>query len=260
LGWQGIKRENDTKNAILEFLIEKNEAGFSEIADYCSKKGISRMTVKTYLDKLKDDNLVTQSVKGRHPYSIPQEKLQTVKLMLKRNDFFKNIEQKAESINNPKAFEFLNAQVLEYESRIKMAVYEVWLNGLTPAILEFINAVNNVFFGNIEKEEDISALKKWGEILIQSYAKNLAYFKKIYDDLKFHPILEMPIDGNQRIMFDIDAQGLDHYIFISDLLKSELDGLNFFIKLKLEGQDAVKFFKKHFHKTKIKKKEYLFCN
>jgi predicted transcriptional regulator len=251
----------NVKLKILGFLMEVKEANAKKLEE---KAECANKTFFKARQQLEKNGLIQKLYQKREKggleaiYSIPQEKLQTVKLMLERNAFLKNAEQKAESMKNPKAFEFLNAQVLEYESRVEMAVYEVWLNGLTPAILEFINAVNNVFFGNIEKEEDISALKKWGEILTQSYASTLASFKKIYDDLKFHPILEMPIDGNQRIMFDIDAQGLNHYISILNLLESELNGLSFFIKLKLEGQDAVKFFKETFPQDENKEKRIPF--
>jgi len=78
LGWRGIKRESDTKQAILDFLNEKKEAGFTEIADYCGKKGISRMTVKKYLDQLKREGLVRQSLEGRHPYSITKKGIEYV--------------------------------------------------------------------------------------------------------------------------------------------------------------------------------------
>jgi predicted transcriptional regulator len=73
MGWKGIKRESDTKYFVLEFLSGKKEAGFTEIANYCSKKGISRMTVKKYIDQMKKNGWVSQSLEGRHPYSITKK-------------------------------------------------------------------------------------------------------------------------------------------------------------------------------------------
>ena len=91
MGWQGIKRENDTKYTILEFLNEKKKAGFSEIADYCSKKGISRMTVKKYLDKIKGKGLVSQSLKGRHPYNITKKGIEYIRQEILRMEINKEL-------------------------------------------------------------------------------------------------------------------------------------------------------------------------
>jgi len=247
----------DVKLKILSFLMEVKEANAKTLEE---KAECANKTFLKARQQLEKDGLIQKRYQNRKEggleaiYSIPQEKLQTVKLMLEREALKRDFNQKISSLNDPGEIEFLNAQVLEYENRLKMAVYEVWLNDLTPAILEFINAAGNVFSGNIEKEEDISALKKWGEILKHSYASVLANFKTIYDNLKFHPILEMPIDGSQKIAFDIDAQKLDYYESILNLLENELTGLNLFIDLRLKGEDAVKFFKESLSQYESKKR------
>ena len=113
MGWQGIKRENDTKHAILEFLNEKKEAGFTEIANYCSKKGISRMTVKKYLDKMKNEGLVSQSLEGRHPYSITEKGIEYLEREVLKRKYIEKIDK-----SGPEDIEFYQKKLVELEKEL----------------------------------------------------------------------------------------------------------------------------------------------
>jgi len=245
----------EVKLRILAFLLKAKEATAKQLEE---KADCANKTFLKARQQLEKESLIEKSYRKREHggikalYRIPQEKLRTVKAMLEREAFFKNVKQKAESISNPDAFKFLNAQLLEYESRIEMAVCQEWLNRMTLEIQKFIHAAGNVFFGNIEKEEEILALKKWGEFLKQRYADALAVFKTVCDNLKFHPVFEISINGNQKIIIDIDAKNLDHYESILNLLEGELTGLNLFINLKLKGENAVKFFKESLSQDRSK--------
>jgi predicted transcriptional regulator len=113
-GWQGIKREKETKTTILEFLKDKDEAGFSKIADYCCRKGISRMTVKKYLDEMKKEGLIKQSIEGRHPYSITDKG----KEYYRREGLKENLVRKVDSAD-PAALEFLERKLATLEKELE---------------------------------------------------------------------------------------------------------------------------------------------
>ena len=68
---QGESSREETCFGILRFLFENGEfRGFKDIEKNCNG---ARNTVKKYLDELKDEELVEQSLDGRHPYRITEK-------------------------------------------------------------------------------------------------------------------------------------------------------------------------------------------
>ena len=68
---QGESTREETYFEILRFLFENEEfRGFKDIEENCNE---ARNTVKKYLDELKDEELVEQSLDGRHPYRITEK-------------------------------------------------------------------------------------------------------------------------------------------------------------------------------------------
>jgi len=80
-----------TRFEILTFL-SQNESPqlFKDIEDACSA---ARNTVKKYLEELKDEGLVKQSLHGRHPYSLSEDMKDQVKSLLEKQEIKAKIDQ-----------------------------------------------------------------------------------------------------------------------------------------------------------------------
>ena len=69
-----MRREHKTKEAIADFLADKDWVGFEKIAIYCKDEfQIHRNTVKKYLDEMKMIGHIEQSPDGRHPYRMTED-------------------------------------------------------------------------------------------------------------------------------------------------------------------------------------------
>lgn len=83
---RGESTREKTRFEILKFLYENEGLQlFKNIEANCSE---SRGTVKKYMDELKDERLVEQSLRGRHPYFLSEKGKRYVKQELLRRDFY----------------------------------------------------------------------------------------------------------------------------------------------------------------------------
>jgi len=141
-----------TRFEILEFLNKnENPQSFMNIEKYCTA---SRNTVKDYLEELKDEDLVEQSLKGRHPYSITENGEQYFKkLMTKRksNSLIDSLEPEYADTLLESLTTLLNS--MEEEGTDPKAYFK-------SNCLAFIGGTSNTFHKSIEGMQRILNVEK----------------------------------------------------------------------------------------------------
>jgi len=112
----------DVKLKILSFLMEVKEANAKQLEE------IAECANKTFLkarQQLEKDGLIQKRYQNRKEggleaiYSIPQEKLQTVKVLLGKKDLDKNFEKIKSNVKTPEDIEFYKKKLAELEKELK---------------------------------------------------------------------------------------------------------------------------------------------
>jgi predicted transcriptional regulator len=112
----------DAKFKILAFLIEVKETNAKQLE---KKAGCANKTFLKARQQLEKDGLIQKRYQNRKEggleaiYSIPKEKLQTVKLMLEREALKKNYNEKISSLSSPEDIEFYKQKLAVLEKELK---------------------------------------------------------------------------------------------------------------------------------------------
>ncbi len=131
---QGESCEERVKFEIIKFLFQKVEAqNFKEIEENCSA---SRNTTKKYLEVLKDEGIVEQSMKGRHPYYLTDNGKKLAEKEFQKQKLKQQIDELSEE-HLKSLYEFVNkilmkAITLTVENAMLEVIFKKFREGKLP--------------------------------------------------------------------------------------------------------------------------------